>query len=141
MALIPGYEYDIFISYAHVDNAMFPGQTAGWIEQFYTNLNLLLAQRFGRMDMVKIWWDSKKLDGSTDFDDSISSGIEKSAIMICLNSPVYLASAYCKQELDLFYKKASAEKTGLKIADRSRIINVLLNFIIMLIYCNYMIYL
>lgn len=127
MALIPGYEYDIFISYAHVDNAKFPGQTEGWIEQFYTNLNLLLAKRFGRMDMVKIWWDSKKLDGSTVFDDTIAEGIEKSAIMICLNSPGYLASSYCKQELDLFYKKAAGEKTGLKIADRSRILNVLLN--------------
>lgn len=127
MALIPGYEYDIFISYAHVDNAAFPGQADGWIEQFYKNLNLMLAKRFGRMDMVKIWWDNKKLDGSVLFDDSIEDGIKKSAIMICLNSPGYIASSYCQQELDTFYKKAKSEKTGLKVADRSRIINVLLN--------------
>ncbi|MEP7231561.1 MAG: toll/interleukin-1 receptor domain-containing protein [Ginsengibacter sp.] len=127
MALIPGYEYDIFISYAHVDNAAFPGQADGWIEQFYKNLNLMLAKRFGRLDMVKFWWDHKKLDGSVLFDQSIEEGIKKSAIMICLNSPGYLASDYCKQELDTFYKKAQAEKTGLKVMDRSRIINVLLN--------------
>ncbi|MBF8248527.1 MAG: hypothetical protein HW374_1327, partial [Bacteroidetes bacterium] len=87
----------------------------------------MLAKRFGRLDMVKIWWDNKKLDGSKLFDHSIEEGIKKSAIMICLNSPGYLASDYCKQELDTFYKKAQAEKTGLKVADRSRIINVLLN--------------
>ncbi|HMC98560.1 MAG TPA: toll/interleukin-1 receptor domain-containing protein, partial [Ferruginibacter sp.] len=127
MAFIPGYEYDIFISYAHVDNLAFPGQADGWIEQFYKNLNLMLAKRFGRLDMIKIWWDTHKLDGSKLFDDSIEDGIRKSAIMICLNSPGYLQSAYCKQELDLFYKKASAEKQRLKIGDRSRIINVLLN--------------
>jgi hypothetical protein len=127
MALIPGYDYDIFISYAHVDNAAFPGQTDGWIEQFYKNLNLMLAKRFGRLDMVKIWWDSKKLDGSVLFDHSIESGINKSAIMICLNSPGYTASDYCKKELDTFYKKAQAEKTGLKVGDRSRILHVLLN--------------
>ena len=36
----------------------------GGYKQFYKNLNLLLAKRLGRMDMVKIWWDNKKLDGS-----------------------------------------------------------------------------
>ncbi len=127
MALIPGYEYDIFISYAHVDNIAFPGQKDGWIEQFYKNLNLMLAKRSGRLGIVKIWWDNKKLDGSVLFDQSIEEGINKSAIMICLNSPGYIASDYCKQELDFFYKKAQKEKTGLKVADRSRIINVLLN--------------
>lgn len=127
MGLIPGYDYDIFISYAHVDNAAFPGQADGWIEQFYKNLNLMLAKRFGRLDIVKFWWDHRKLDGSVLFDQSIEEGIKKSAIMICLNSPGYLASDYCKRELDTFYKKAQAEKEGLKIMDRSRIINVLLN--------------
>ena len=87
----------------------------------------MLAKRFGRMDMVKIWWDNKKLDGSVVFDQSIEEGIKKSAIMICLNSPGYVQSEYCKQELDLFYKKAQSEQAGLKIGERSRIINVLLN--------------
>lgn len=127
MGLIPGFEYDIFISYAHIDNATIPGQADGWIEQFYKNLNLLLAKRFGRMDMVKIWWDSKKLDGSVLFDDSIAEGIEKTAIMICLNSPGYQASKYCQKELDIFYHKAQNEPHGLKIVDRSRLVHVLLN--------------
>jgi hypothetical protein len=56
----------------------------------------MLAKRFGRLDMVKIWWDNKKLDGSVLFDQSIEEGIKKSAIMICLNSPEYIQSAYCK---------------------------------------------
>lgn len=127
MAYLQDYEYDIFISYAHVDNIAFPGQSEGWIEQFYKNLNLMLAKRFGRMDTVKIWWDSKKLDGSVLFDESIKEGIRKSAIMICLNSPGYTMSDYCRQELDLFYKKAQSDKTGLNIANRSRVVNVLLN--------------
>jgi len=127
MAFIPGYEYDIFISYAHVDNAAFPGQAEGWIEQFYKNLNLMLAKRFGRMDTVKIWWDNKKLDGSVLFDETIKEGIRKSAILVCLNSPGYAVSDYCKQELNLFYKKAQSDKTGLSVAERSRIVNVLLN--------------
>lgn len=127
MALIPGFEYDIFISYAHVDNIALPDQANGWIEQFYKNLNLMMAKRYGRLDIVKIWWDTRKLDGSILFDQSIADGIKKSAIMICLYSPGYEQSNYCKQELDIFYQKAQAEKTGLKVGDRYRIINVLLN--------------
>lgn len=127
MALIPGYEYDIFISYAHLDNATFPGQSDGWIEQFYENLNLMLAKRFGRMDVVKIWWDSKKLDGSVLFDDSIAAGIEKSAIMICLNSSSYAASEYCAKELSLFHNKIQQDSIGPKVGHRSRIVHVLLN--------------
>ncbi len=127
MAFVPGYEYDIFISYAHVDNFCYPGQEDGWIKQFYQNLNLMLARRFGRMDSVKIWWDSKKLDGSVLFDDSIASGIEKSAIMICLDSPGYKASEYCRKELATFHKKAKEDAFGLKVGDQSRILHVLLN--------------
>jgi hypothetical protein len=127
MAYINGFDYDIFISYAHVDNTPFPGQADGWIEQFYKNLNLMIAKRFGRLDIVKIWWDNKKLDGSVLFDKSIEEGIKKSAIMICLNSPGYIQSSYCRQELDIFYKKVHAEKTGINVGNRSRIIHVLLN--------------
>jgi hypothetical protein len=127
MGFIKGFEYDIFISYAHIDNVAFPGQADGWIEQFYKNLNLMLARLAGRMDDVKIWWDTKKLDGNVVFDHSIESGIKKSAIMICLNSPGYIASDYCKQELDAFYQKAKNEKYGVQIGERSRIVNVLLN--------------
>lgn len=127
MAYIEDFGFDIFISYAHVDNTPYPGQADGWIEQFYKNLNLMLAKRLGRLDIVKIWWDNKKLDGSILFDKSIEEGIKKSAIMICLNSPGYLQSDYCRQELDLFYQKVKSEKTGLQVGNRSRIIHVLLN--------------
>jgi hypothetical protein len=127
MAYLPNYTYDIFISYSHVDNESIFGQQEGWIENFYKNLNLMVAKRLGKMDAVKIWWDNKKLDGSKLFDDSVETGIKQSAIMLSLVSPGYLASDYCRKELRLFYKKINSEPTGHKIGDRSRILNVLLN--------------
>ncbi|MCX6303726.1 MAG: toll/interleukin-1 receptor domain-containing protein [Bacteroidetes bacterium] len=126
MAFVPGFEYDIFISYAHVDNYAFTGQSYGWIEGFYKNLNAILAKRFGRSDMVKIWWDINKLDGSVLFGQSIDEGIKNSAIMVCLLSHGYLKSDYCHKELELFCKKAKSEMAGLHVGNRSRIINVLL---------------
>jgi TIR domain len=127
MAFIPGYTYDLFISYAHLDNEKLPGQQEGWIELFYKSLQLKLAQRIGKMDAVKIWWDSRKLDGSILFDHSIEEGINQSAIMISLVSPGYLGSDYCKKELNQFYTKAKAEPVGLKVGDYSRLVKVMLN--------------
>lgn len=126
MAYIQSYTYDIFISYAHLDNITAFHQDRGWIEQFFEDLRVSLAQRIGKLDAIKIWWDNKKLDGSILFDQSIESGIQHSAILLCLLSPGYMASEYCRKELDLFHKKAQQEPAGLKVGDRSRIINVLL---------------
>jgi TIR domain len=127
MSYIKGFTYDIFISYAHMDNEKLSGQTYGWIERFYKDLNLMLLRRIGQMDAIRFWWDNKKLDGSKLFDQSIEEGIRQSAILVCLISPGYLGSSYCKKELELFYKKAQQEAIGLKVGDRSRILNVLLN--------------
>jgi hypothetical protein len=127
MAYINGYEHDIFISYSHLDNQKFFGQSAGWIEIFYAELNKLISQRIGKPDTVKIWWDNKKLDGSVVFDDSIAEGINRSALLVCLTSSAYLQSEYCQKELKQFYNKAQEEPTGLKVGNRSRVVNVLLN--------------
>jgi hypothetical protein len=126
MAYIDSYKYDIFISYAHVDNAQESDEEMGWVAQFHKKLDIALSQRMGRMDAVKIWWDDRKLDGSTVFDQSIEEGLKHSAIMVCLMSNGYMKSDYCQKELDIFYQKAQQEKWGLKVGDRSRILNVLL---------------
>jgi hypothetical protein len=127
MGYIKGYTYDIFISYSHVDNIKKPHQHYGWIEKFYDELNASLARRIGKTNAIKLWWDDKRLDGSILFDQSIAESVNNSAIMLCLVSPGYLESAYCKKELELFYNKAHDEQIGLSIKNRSRVINVLLN--------------
>jgi len=124
MGYIPGFNYDIFISYSHIDNEKIEDEE-GWVEQFYNALRISLWQLIGTEE-IKIWWDDKRVDGGVIFDDAIAGGIKKSAILLCLNSPSYLKSHYCKKELDLFYNTAQYDSFGLKVEDRSRIVNVLL---------------
>ena len=124
MALIPGYEYDIFISYVHADNESETDAEGGWIDQFYKYLDTKLNKHSKE---VKIWWDSKNMDRSEVFDNSIAEAINKSAIMICLYSRLYPQSDYCKKELEHFYEKVTKEKVGLTIGNRSRIIPVFLS--------------
>ncbi len=124
MALIPGYEYDIFISYVHADNESETFEEDGWIDQFYKYLDTKLNKHSRN---IKIWWDSKNLDRSEVFDNSIAEAIDKSAIMICLYSRLYPQSEYCLKELEHFHKKAEKEKVGLTVGNRSRIIPVFLS--------------
>ncbi len=124
MALIPGYEYDIFISYVHADNESETDDADGWIDQFYKYLDTKLNKH---SKDIKIWWDSKNLDRSEVFDNSIAEAIDKSAIMICLYSRLYPQSDYCKKELEHFYDKVSKEKIGLTVGNRSRIIPVFMS--------------
>ncbi len=125
MAFIPGFEYDIFISYAHVDNLALEGEMK-WVEQFHKQLEIALAKRIGRVGIVKIWRD-KRLEGDQLFDETIQNSVDNSALFLALTSNGYLASDYCKDELQAFHRKAQTEQYGLQIEDRSRIYNVLLN--------------
>jgi len=124
MAYTSGFTYDIFISYAHVDNTPTSWENLGWIEKFYKDLDTLLTRQVGRSGILKIWWDNKKLDGSIQFNSAIEEGIKQSAVIISLLSPSYLASDYCKQELEVFYNKAKNEPAGLAVKNRSRLFNV-----------------
>ena len=78
MGYIPGFEYDIFITYSHTDNINIEDEE-GWVEQFYKILRISLWQLIGTEE-IKIWWDDKRMDGGVVFDDAIAEGIKKSAI-------------------------------------------------------------
>ncbi|KPA09463.1 hypothetical protein MHK_010295 [Candidatus Magnetomorum sp. HK-1] len=95
MAYVSSYEYDIFISYAHDDNA------SGWVDSFYEYLKKTLITVFGKKQPINIWIDSS-LDGNQMFNEAICNTLEKSALFISLMSKNYLESDYCKKELDWF---------------------------------------
>jgi hypothetical protein len=125
MTYIPGFKHDIFISYAHVDN-LTVGDETGWISGFHRHLEIALAKRIGRMGLVKIWRD-EKLEGDQLFDQTISEGLNQSALFLSVASNGYLASEYCIQELKAFHEKARTEPHGLQVGDRSRVYAVLIN--------------
>ena len=127
MALISGYEHDIFISYARLDNDANSEDNYSWINKFHDKLSSYLDQRLGERDVIKLWYDRRTIDEATDFDDSIREGVAKSALMICINSPGYKKSEWCTKERASFVSKAEKEATGLKVGFQKRIIAVHLN--------------
>src|SRR5215216_993083 len=126
MGYVTGFDYDIFISYAHVDNETADKGDPGWVSLFREHLEVQLSKRIGRIGAVKMWQDPT-LEGSQLFDQTIRDGINRSAIFLALTSTGYLASEYCQQELKWFCSKANSEPVGLSVGDRMRVFNLLLN--------------
>ena len=126
MAYVPDFEYDIFISYAHVDDLTTPGEAKGWITTFEEFLAVLLSKKVGRIGSVKIWRDPT-LDGSQLFDETIQNRIKRSALFLAFTSTGYLESDYCQQELQWFHQSAKCDRVGVSVGDRMRVLNVLLN--------------
>jgi len=123
MAYLEGFEHDVFVSYAHIDNRPDREGERGWVEAFERALRLRLLKRFGRE--VAVWRDPE-LDRSQRFDPVIEQAVRGSAVMISLISRSYLASDYCRQELAWFAEKAVREPAGLEVDHHVRVFPLLL---------------
>ncbi len=87
-------EWDIFISYAHIDNQHYSDIPQGWIDYLQERLEIRLAQLLGRTP--NIWRDRKKLRGNLDFQDEINDDLAKVAVFVSVLSPRYLESDSCQ---------------------------------------------
>ena len=116
------FENDIFISYAHLDNAPLPldDRTQGWVSNFHTCLDAFLGEYLGRKP--KIWRD-RRLESNTIFADEIIENLLKAAVLVSVLSPRYVQSEWCIRELQRFNE--AIKQAGLdRIANKSRIFKV-----------------
>jgi len=102
MAFVPGFEHDVFISYAHADNDPLVKGDDGYVTKFYENLTQFLTAELGRREYFSIWRDSDELRGNDDFDARINMAFLKSAILVSISSQSYVESAWCRRELISF---------------------------------------
>lgn len=125
MGEILQFENDVFISYAHIDNARFTGIEKGWIDHLHERLEICLAQELGKSP--KIWRD-RKLGGNDVFNDTIVIELSKTAILLPVISPRYLQSSSCRRELDDFCRLAE-EEGGLRLDDKHRVFKVVKTYV------------
>jgi len=68
MASVSGYDQDIFISYAHVDDEPFdaagPDKSLGWVAALVRHLENCLAREIGRKEDFTLWKDKYNLHGN-----------------------------------------------------------------------------
>ena len=106
MAFVPEYEFDIFVSYAHVDDQPLIDavgeRPTGWVATLVRHLKTELAQKIGRAEAVSVWFDAHNLRGHHTLVDEIAARLERSAIFLAILSPGYAASQWCWDEVSLF---------------------------------------
>ena len=78
------FEYDIFISYAHIDDKVLEEEQLGWIARFHQALELYLEQKLGQPP--KIWRDEEKLRELDYFNEKIVNNLVKAAVLISILS-------------------------------------------------------
>src|SRR5208282_5210533 len=103
MAYVPGYAHDIFVSYAQVDDLTDQDGVDGWVTTLIKKLSNRLAQRLGRRDSFSIWYDHY-LSHHVNITPEIMSTLEKTATLVVVLSPGYLASEWCQRERHTFLK-------------------------------------
>ncbi|MCA8974858.1 MAG: TIR domain-containing protein [Planctomycetes bacterium] len=121
MTSSPPPTYDLFVSYAHLDNKPLPPDQEGWISQFHETLKKLIEMRLGRE--VNVWRDNK-LDGNDIFDEEISDRLAGTALLVSILTPRYLKSDWCPREVREFCS-AAAEHGGIRVDNKSRIFKVI----------------
>jgi hypothetical protein len=89
MAYVPGYQHDVFVSYAH-------GDDREWINRLVDQLNSVLDRRLGTK--TSVWIDADDNRKTRDFSKEIPDSARASALFLLLPSPTYIRSAYCVEE-------------------------------------------
>lgn len=104
MAFVPGYDHDIFVSYAHLDNEPFAKQQTGFVSQLVDDLEKSVNRKVAEKGFAKIdiWWDHYALRGNSPVTPEIILGASRSACIVIVASPLYLASEWCDKERDTF---------------------------------------
>ncbi len=117
MAYVAGFENDIFISYAHVDDIPMPGVQDGWVTTLVSCIRTRLSQRLGRSDSFKIWMDYE-LSHHTKITPQIMDALHKTAIMIIVLSPGYISSEWCQREKNSFMQFIKESDSRIFVVER-----------------------
>ncbi|HEY6968924.1 MAG TPA: toll/interleukin-1 receptor domain-containing protein [Candidatus Angelobacter sp.] len=125
MADLSNFEYDAFISYAHLDNEHPKDTPQGWIDKLHEILRQRLSMALGRETRI---WRDLKLSGNDDFNETIVTELAKTAVLVSVLTPRYVNSNSCRQELQQFLRVASGN-TGIQIGDKHRVFKVIKTYI------------
>jgi len=93
MAYVPGFKFDVFISYSHADERE-------WVAVFEQNLRESLGRELGVK--VAVWQDVKEIRLAEDWQGEIEDGIRNSAAFLTIVSPSYRTSRWCTRERSYF---------------------------------------
>jgi hypothetical protein len=92
MPYVPGFEYDLFLSYASGDN--YDGAVEEFVGLIEKNISDDLVNCFSPQEKFRIYFDRERLAGKTavNWEDNLQAAASSSALLVPLLSPNYLSS-------------------------------------------------
>src|SRR3990170_4238060 len=115
-------KYNIFISFAHVDNEPFLGVEHGWVTYLFRALTATLNARPGNVNITSRWpaVQSSGQEGPAS-SEQVRGYIEQAQAFLVILSPGWLASELCHKELDLFLKNSEKPGSCVIVAEKTQI--------------------
>ena len=110
-AYVSGFQFDIFISYAWVDNQPEDpvDPSIGWVSRFRHDLIRRVDQKLGRIGAANVFFDTTQIGKNRDFGPQIEAAVRSSATFVAVFSQGYRKSDACREELRLFRESVSGE--------------------------------
>ncbi len=115
-----GFDSDVFLSYAHIDDQALTEGQKGWISTFHHALEVRLAQLLGKPPRI---FRDPKLQGNDYFADELCEKLPHTALLVSVLSPRYVKSDWCLREVEEFYR-ASESTGGVRVANKARVFKV-----------------
>jgi hypothetical protein len=113
MGYVPEFDSDVFVSYATANNQELTAGKPAWVSSFRNLLEKLLDEGLDRRNASKVWMDDR-LRGNEPFDEQLRDNVTRSAVLLIVMSEAYLASPWCRKELEIFLGSAQngTDRTG-----------------------------
>ena len=102
---------DIFLSYAHFDNAFQRFASDGWIGWFHRALDARLTQIRGCS--ARIWRDKKGgIDGNSVLTPAIEQALSEAKVFVAIFSPAYFASEWCRRDEHVHVERVTLRRVA-----------------------------
>jgi len=100
---VPGLEWDVFVSYAHVSD-----QPDRWVSRFRDELKRAVSAALDHE--ARIWFDAGCLTGGDEIKGKIQADLRRTAVMVPVVSPGYLRSEFCTiHELEWYFSQGAGQ--------------------------------
>ena len=94
-AFVLQYQYDVFISYAHVAEKE-------WVRGFREKLQEHLDRELQQDKAAAIFWDRQELAGDSPLTAEITQALSSTATLLIMLSKAYLDRYWCRLERESF---------------------------------------
>jgi hypothetical protein len=115
MSYVPGYEFDLFVSFSPVDDAPSPKPRHGRVSSLVDDLTSRLRKHLPGSAFT-YWLDEQHLGGDM-LPGAVADQVKRSALFLVVQSPAYLRSEFCRRELEAFVSAAGERSRRLFVID------------------------